>query len=358
MKMFSGKAISTARLIIASCFAVGLLGAQTLTITSSPTLPPASVSVAYPPVTLTASGGVPPYTWTVLAGGTVNSLPMGLSLSTTGVISGTPTATGTFTPYVRVTDSAGNVYTTQFSITVGTGGTLTRTGVIAQIAAGSAWATTVYLINTSATAINSVTVTFRNDDGSPLSLALTSTQQGYTNSITAQTLTFILNPLTTVVIQTTAPPSAALQQGWADVFSTGGITSFAIFQQTLPSGIVPEGTSGQQGQFTTSLVLPFNNTNGNVTSAALISLASVPITVSAAVYNLNGTPLATTASINMPILGGPTPFEVPTLFPATAGQTGIVIFTNVSTTDPLTGIAFSFGSNNAFTSVPMLPPPM
>src|SRR6188508_3371727 len=53
--------------------------------------------------TLTATGGVlPSYTWTLVAG--QGNLPAGLSLSsTTGVISGTPTAAGTSNFRVRVT---------------------------------------------------------------------------------------------------------------------------------------------------------------------------------------------------------------------------------------------------------------
>lgn len=50
---------------------------------------------------LTASGGVGPYTWSLVSG----ALPPGLSLSTTGVISGRPTSVGQFTFTIQVVDS-------------------------------------------------------------------------------------------------------------------------------------------------------------------------------------------------------------------------------------------------------------
>ncbi|MFN8639973.1 MAG: putative Ig domain-containing protein, partial [Dehalococcoidia bacterium] len=53
-------------------------------------LPGGQVGVAYSQ-TLSASGSTAPYTWTVSAG----SLPAGLTLSTAGVISGSPTTPGT-----------------------------------------------------------------------------------------------------------------------------------------------------------------------------------------------------------------------------------------------------------------------
>jgi hypothetical protein len=64
---------------------------------------------------MTASGGTPAYTWSVSDG----SLPPGLSLnSSTGAISGTPTAAGTYSFTVKVTDNAGVTATKALSILI------------------------------------------------------------------------------------------------------------------------------------------------------------------------------------------------------------------------------------------------
>jgi large repetitive protein len=60
--------------------------------------------VAYAPVTLSAAGGVAPYTWSV----SVGALPGGLTLSSGGVVSGTPTQNGYFTFSVQVFDAGNN----------------------------------------------------------------------------------------------------------------------------------------------------------------------------------------------------------------------------------------------------------
>jgi putative Ig domain-containing protein len=65
------------------------------------TLPSGKVGHPYS-ATLVASGGVSPYNWTRIAG----SLPAGLTLSSSGVISGTPTKNKTSDFTIRVTDSA------------------------------------------------------------------------------------------------------------------------------------------------------------------------------------------------------------------------------------------------------------
>ena len=62
-----------------------------------------------------ADGGVPEYTWTLVAG----ELPPGLELTESpGRITGTPTTVGTFTLTVRVTDSRGGFAERTFSTTI------------------------------------------------------------------------------------------------------------------------------------------------------------------------------------------------------------------------------------------------
>lgn len=68
---------------------------------ASPTFHAGEIGVAYAPVTLSATGGVTPYHWTV----SVGSLPGGLDLSADGIISGTPTANGNYAFSVLVFDA-------------------------------------------------------------------------------------------------------------------------------------------------------------------------------------------------------------------------------------------------------------
>jgi len=63
---------------------------------------------------LTATGGLAPYTWAMDSG----SLPSGLSLSASGVISGTPTALGNFGFTVRVIDNEGAFSTKEFTLAI------------------------------------------------------------------------------------------------------------------------------------------------------------------------------------------------------------------------------------------------
>ena len=80
------------------------------------TLPVGAVGALYPDQTLTGTGGIAPYTWTVVSG----TLPPGLSLSTAGVISGTPTD-DTGSPYgftVQLEDSVSATTTANLSITI------------------------------------------------------------------------------------------------------------------------------------------------------------------------------------------------------------------------------------------------
>jgi len=100
-----------------------------LAITTS-TLPGDTIGVAYNQ-TLTAAGGVAPYTWVVQSG----SLPAGLSLNApAGAITGTPSATGTSSFTARATDNVSATATKAFFIVINPGPIITTvslsTGVV------------------------------------------------------------------------------------------------------------------------------------------------------------------------------------------------------------------------------------
>ncbi len=73
---------------------IASLEAQILFQIITASLPDGKVGIAYPPTQLQASGGQPPFAWSLASGSP--ALPPGLRLSATGTISGTPTARGTY----------------------------------------------------------------------------------------------------------------------------------------------------------------------------------------------------------------------------------------------------------------------
>jgi hypothetical protein len=84
------------------------------TITVSPaTLPDGIAGTAYSQ-SITASGGIAPYTYTVTGG----SAPTGLTLAADGTLAGTPTATGTFDFTVTASDNLGCTGSQAYSVTI------------------------------------------------------------------------------------------------------------------------------------------------------------------------------------------------------------------------------------------------
>ncbi len=106
-------------------------------ITSPSPLPGGVVGTAYSQ-SLAASGGVPPYDWSITGG----ALPAGLSLSAAGAISGTPTAAGTSSFTARVTDRNGAAATRSFEITIAAALAITTTSLPSGVA-GTAYSSSL-----------------------------------------------------------------------------------------------------------------------------------------------------------------------------------------------------------------------
>ncbi|HTM51704.1 MAG TPA: Ig-like domain-containing protein, partial [Bryobacteraceae bacterium] len=102
-------------------FTIRILGQLTITTSG---VPSAFVGRPYS-VTFSATGGEPPYSWSVFGGAAspkehsaTSGLPPGLSFdSITGTLSGTPTGTGDFSFGIQVRDTAQRIASRAFSIT-------------------------------------------------------------------------------------------------------------------------------------------------------------------------------------------------------------------------------------------------
>jgi hypothetical protein len=102
--------------------------------------PTGKVGVAYPPYQYTADNGVPPLIWSETP-----ALTNGLTLSTQGVLSGTPSAAGQFPITLKVTDAMGGFGSLQTVVRVSAGVAASFTTTGSMIIARSGHAATLLL---------------------------------------------------------------------------------------------------------------------------------------------------------------------------------------------------------------------
>ncbi len=108
---------------------------------SAVSLPTGYVGASYPSTTLTVSGGSGSgYTWSVAAGA---ALPAGISLSSSGVLTGKPSADGTTSFTVKVTDSANASASAALSMTVKPGVSISTAPALPDAYVGSAYSQTL-----------------------------------------------------------------------------------------------------------------------------------------------------------------------------------------------------------------------
>jgi len=316
-----------------------VIGCQTITVTN-PATTTGTVNVAFSQ-TFTASNTIGAVTFT-----TASTLPAGLSLSTGGVLSGTPTQTGSFPIVVTATDAngcsgSGATYTLVIGCqTITVTNPATNTGTV-----NAAFSQTFTASNT----IGAVTFTTASTQPAGLALSTggvlsgTPTQNGsfpivvtatdangctgsgatYTLTIGCQVIT-VTNPATT-----TGTVNTAFSQTFTAGNTVGAVT-FTLNSGTLPTGLslstggVLSGTPTQSGSFPITVKATDANGCFGVGATYTLVIGCQTITVTNPVNN--------TGTINVPFSET-----------FTAGNTiGAVTFTLNSGTLP-TGLSLSTG---------------
>ena len=282
------------------------IAAGAFTITTS-SLPAGTVGTAYTATTLAATGGTPPYTWSA------SGLPSGLSISSAGVISGTPTASGTFSVTVQATDSAQVTATKAYSVTVAaataplsittqaplaggevgvaytqafaaTGGTPPYTWSASGLPSGLSISSAGVISGTPA-ASGSFPVTVQATDS-----AKATATKSFTITVTALTITTATLPNGTVGTSYTATTLAA----------TGGTPPYTWSASGLPSGLsissagVISGIPAVAGSFSVTLKVT-DSAQATATQTFTITVAAALTITTAALPNATvGTPYSQT----------------------------------------------------------------
>ncbi len=222
------------------------------------TLPAGTINVAYPTQTLSAGGGQPPYRWVVVTTGPGN-LPPGLTLDGVfGRISGTPTASGTFTFELMVTDNNANTATGTLSITVG-GNIVITPATLPNAAAGTAYSQTL-----TATGGQSPYGWAVTSGSLPVGLTLGATtgvisgtpalagSATFTVTVTDSTritgtAAFTLVVSGPVTITTTSLPDGTIGTAYSQTLAATGETTpytWAVTTGTLPAGLTLAASTG------------------------------------------------------------------------------------------------------------------
>jgi hypothetical protein len=287
------------------------IACQTITVTN----PAVSTGTAATPFSqmFTQSGAIGSSTFSLASG----TLPSGLTLSTAGVLSGSPTQTGSFPITVKVTDAngctgTGATYTlviacqtitvTNPVVTTGTVGTpfsqtFTQSGAAgtatfttsSQLPAGLTLSTAGVLSGTpTQTGTFPIVVTVTDSNG------CTGTGATYTLTINCQTIT-VTNPATNSGTVDT-PFSATFTQSGAI-----GSATFSLASGTLPAGLtlsasgVLSGTPQVPGTFSITVKVTDSNgcTGTGPTYTLTISCQTITVT----------NPSSTTGTYNTPLSG-------------------------------------------------------
>ncbi|TDN78992.1 uncharacterized protein YhjY with autotransporter beta-barrel domain [Stakelama pacifica] len=247
--------------------------------------------------TLTASGGAAPYSFALVSG----ALPPGVTFSSGGALSGTPTAGGTFNLVIRATDANANSGDQAYALTVlapainiapatlpdatlnaAYNATITASGGTVGYSYSIASGALPTGLTLSASGALSGTPTQSGDFAFAISASDSSTGTGPYSGARSYTLTVAVP---TIAVTPANIPGATTNVAYSQSLSAGGGTgpySYAVTSGALPSGISLSGSGMLSGAAATSGSFTFTVTatdanNNSGTQAYTLAVSSPTI---------------------------------------------------------------------------------
>jgi hypothetical protein len=211
----------------------------------------------------------------------------------------------------------------------------TQTSVVSQFVDGGGWQTTLVITNTTASKVTASLSFYRETaagDGSTQPWNPTFREGSATQNLSlAGGATLFLH---------TPGTASALTQGWGQATVSDGVQIYAVFSRTGGGqGTAPAATIGNH------IMLPYDNTPGNVTAIALANPTSTSETVSVSFQSASGA--ISRSSVTIPSQGH-LAFLLPAQFAATAADHGLAEFYTATGSISLTGL--QSGPGNFFTT--------
>jgi large repetitive protein len=293
------------------------------------------VGVAYH-VQLAVTDGTSPFTWSLSSG----TLPGGLSLNAfTGLLSGTPTAAGTFPVTVRVVDASGQSATRSVTLVVVAAPSLTFTPPAGEVSVGYSaqparsggtgpfsWAVTAGSLPTGVT-LNASTGLVSGTPTAAGSFAVTIAVTDTFNQVANTTGTIVIAALP--AFSGAAPPDGKVGVGYSATLAVSGGTApltWSVTAGSLPPGLALSSSTGLlSGTPTTAGSYPFtasvSDANGkSATRAVTLVIAAGPLVI------------AKTADTTSAVAGGTVAYTI------TVTNTGATTWTGAVLSDPLAAV--------------------
>lgn len=223
-------------------------------------------------------------------------------------------------------------------------GQTTTEKIIPQIADGAAWQTTIVLANTN-NASATVHLTFYREAAN----GATSTAWPLQLKDGVDYRSMQLRPGTSLSLRTPGV-ATGLSVGWSRMTADIGVEAYAIFRQLVPGRQDQEGTAAATIA-ARRIFIPFDNTNGNITSMALVNPSDSTAVYSVTLRTTSGATLTDSVSLAG---GGHVAFSTTSRFAGTAGTRGVAEF--ASDSSALSALALRFNNTGAFSTMPAFAP--